>query len=195
LLPAGKIPKTTLITSALPGEGKTTTAVNTAISLAQAGARTLLIDLNLRNPRINEVFGVNADNGISIFLAGSSNLHSQLCQTGVENLFLLPAGEKKPNPSELVSSGRMDAALNILVQFFDTIVIDSPALLFHTDSLVLAGKVDEVILVVKGGETKSRAVKKAIDRLRRFEANVAGTVINGVDLRRPEYAYDYGQFS
>lgn len=188
----GELPKATMITSALPGEGKTTTAVNTSVALAESGAKTLLVDLNMRSPAVAEMFRIEGNGGISAFLAGKSNLHSQLSPTSIPNLYVLPAGPPPSNAAELISSDRIEAALGILLQFFDALVVDTPALLTCTDALVLSDKVDEVILVVRGGETSSKAVLKAVEHLRRLDAHLLGTVINAVDARKPEYAYDYG---
>ncbi|MFQ5737384.1 MAG: GumC family protein [Acidobacteriota bacterium] len=185
-------PVRVLITSALQGEGKTATAVNTAISLAQSGACTLLIDLNLRSPSIPRFFGIESGQGISQFLCAQSNLCSQVRETEMRDLFLLPAGTGAGSAVELIASPQMDRALNLLSQFFDAIVMDTPALIPNTDALILARKADQVVVVIEGGKTPRAAVEKALWHLARVKARVLGTVINNVDISRPEYLYDYG---
>jgi capsular exopolysaccharide synthesis family protein len=182
-----------LITSALPNEGKTTTAINLGVSLAQSGRRTALMDLNFRNPSAGDVFGIEQSEGLSAFLQSSASLHKQLRETNVSNLFVLPAGSETFSPAEQLSSERLEMAVQLLKQFFDSVVIDSPALLRYTDALSLAGIVDDVVLVIRGGSTPKGAVYKVISHLRKMDANLLGTVINSVDISKPEYTYDYGQ--
>lgn len=184
--------RTILVTSALPREGKTTTALNTAIAFAQAGSRTLLIDLNLRDPALAQIFGEDEEEGMSRFLAGQSSLRTQLRQTSLPRLFLLPSGTPPQNPSELISSRRMEDALRLMVQFFDVILIDTPAILHYTDALSLSSRVDKVVLVTRGEQTPVEAVQRAYTRLSRLNASLLGMVLNAVDMARPEYAYDYG---
>ena len=181
-----------LVTSTLPGEGKTTVAVNTAVSLAQSGACTLLVDLNLRNAALSRLFGLADWRGLSNFLSTQTDLCSQISDTEVNNLFVLPAGPKPSRPMQLIDSPRTSYAFSLLEQFFDAIVIDTPPLLHCSDALVLSPQADGLIFVIEGGKTLREAVWKAFGYLRKVDARVLGTVINNVDVSRPEYSYDYG---
>jgi polysaccharide biosynthesis transport protein len=191
---SGKPPQKILVTSALPGEGKTTTVINTAIVLAQTGARTLIMDLDMRRTTLSGIFGMNGTQGLSAFLSGNSDLSGSLRQTSVPNLYVLPAGIRPPNPAELIGSERMEQALRLLSEYFKYIVIDSPPVLSVSDSLVISTQVDGVILVVRGGETPKDAVKKANAHLMAVGAPLLGAMINNVDLDSPEYVYYHGRY-
>jgi polysaccharide biosynthesis transport protein len=191
---SGQPPQKILITSALPGEGKTTTAINTAIVLAQTGARTLIMDLDMRRTTLSGVFGMNGTQGLSAFLSGNSDLSGSLRQTSVPNLYVLPAGVRPPNPAELIGSEKMEHALRLLSEYFKYIVIDSPPILSVSDSLVISTQVDGVVLVVRGGETPKDAVKRANAHLRAVGAPILGAMINNVDFDSPEYVYYHGRY-
>ena len=184
-----------LVTSALSGEGKTTVAVNTAISLAQSGSCTLLVDLNLRNAALSRLFGLADWRGLSNFLSAQTDLCSQISETEVNNLFVLPAGPKPSRPMQLIDSPRTSYTFGLLEQYFDAIVIDTPPLLYCSDALVLSPQADGLIFVVEGGKTLREAVWKAFGYLKKVDARILGTVINNVDASRPEYSYDYGAIS
>ncbi len=188
---SGKPPRTILVTSALPGEGKTTTAINTAIVLAQTGARTLLVDLDMRKPEIGRKFGLNGGHGMSIFLSGNSDLSSQIVETPYDNLFVIPAGPQPPNPAELVGSERWQKALGLLSDYFQYVVIDSPPVLSVADPVILSTRVDGVVLVILAGKTAREAVRKAKTALNGVGATVLGAMINNVDLENAHYSYYY----
>ncbi len=188
---SGKPPRRILVTSALPGEGKTTTAVNTAIVLAQTGARTLLVDLDMRKPEIGRRFGLNGDQGMSIFLSGNSDLSSQIVETPYANLFVIPAGPQPPNPAELAGSERWEKALGLLSDYFQYVVIDSPPILSVADPVILSTKVDGVVLVILAAKTPREAVRKAKGALETVGATVLGAMINNVDLQNAHYSYYY----
>jgi len=188
-------PQTILITSALPREGKSTTAVNTAIVLARTGAPTLLVDLDLRKPSLAATLGINGKSGMSTFLTGHSDLWPQIRQTFTPNLFFLPAGPLPPNPTELLGCERMQKALTVMQGFFKYIVIDSPPLFAVTDALILSKHVDGVVLVVHGAHTSKDAVKKASHQLSRVGGKLLGAMVNNVDIRHPEYSYYYNYYS
>ncbi|MDA2932710.1 polysaccharide biosynthesis tyrosine autokinase [Acidobacteria bacterium AH-259-D05] len=191
---SGKPPQTILVTSALPKEGKTTTVINTAIVLAQTGARTLIVDLDMRKPMLAGLFGVNGNQGMSTFLSGNSDLASQIREIGVPNLFLLTAGKQPPNPAELIGSERTESALRLLGEHFEYIVIDSPPILSVTDALVLSPLVDGSVLVIQAGKTPRNAVNKAKDHLVGVGAKILGAMINNVDLNNSKYAYYYRHY-
>lgn len=187
-------PRRILVTSAIPSEGKSVTTVNLSIVLAQTGARTLLIDLDMRKPRLADIFNLNGHLGMSIYLSGNTEAISDIQQTAVPNLFVLTSGRQPPNPAELIGSRRMQEALQILSQKFDYIVIDSPPILSCTDAVVISPHVDGVILVARGGKSPKKAIKSAAARLWNVGAKILGVVLNDVDLERPEYSYYYRDY-
>jgi capsular exopolysaccharide synthesis family protein len=185
-------PRSLLVTSAIPGEGKSTTSVNLAIALAQTGARTVLIELDMRRPKIAQQFNITSKQGMSQYLSGQSELHTEIQETGVPNLCLVPAGPVPPNPAELMGSPRMTVALDLLQRHFEYVVIDGPPLLAVTDAAVISSQVSGVILVV-GGKTATASVQKARNLLRSVDANILGALINNVkfDAAVHYYATDY----
>ncbi len=189
---SGKPPQTIQITSALPGEGKTTTVANTAMVLARTGARTLIVDLDLRKPDMADLFGMPAQQGMTTYLSGNSDLSSQIRETVFPNLFLLPAGPPAPNPPELIGSPRLATALRLLREYFTYIVIDSPPALELTDALVMSPQVDGVLVVARSGITPREAVRKATQQLQRVGAKLLGVVMNDVEL--PESVYDMDHY-
>lgn len=188
---SGHPPQTILVTSALPGEGKTTTALHTAMVLSQTGARTLILDLDMRKPAIARALSVDPNLGMSNYLSGNSDLSSQIQSVGVPNLFLLGAGPHPPNPAELLGSHRMSTGFELLQDYFTYIVVDSPPIISVTDALIVAGQVDGVLLVVQGGKTPRDAVRRAAERLHNVGARVLGGMINNVDVRKSQYSYYY----
>ncbi len=195
---SGKPPQKILITSALPGEGKTTTAVNLAISFAQAGARTLIMELDMRKPHLAEMLDVAGGLGMSTYLSGNSELASEIRQTNIPNLFLIPGGPIPPNPPELIGSERMQLAFQLLSRHFKFCLIDSPPIISVTDAVVISPYVDGVVLVIEGGKTPKEAVSKAQNRLASVGATVLGALINKVDIHKAGYEYDirydYGDY-
>ncbi len=191
---SGTPPQAILVTSALPGEGKTTTVANTALAMAQTGGRTVIVDLDMRKPTLGQTFGAENNGGMSSYLSGNSDLSSQIQKTGLPNLYLLTAGPPAPNPPELLGSPRMAKALELLREYFTYIVIDSPPVLELSDALVLSRQVDGVIVVARGGKTPRQALRKASDQLQALGAQILGVLINDVDVRRSEYGYPYGYY-
>ena len=185
---AGQPPKTVLITSGQPGEGKTTTAVNTAISLSQLGASVLIIDCDLRRPTTHKVLGVEHQLGLSTYLSHSNvRLEDVIQALPIANLSLLPCGPIPPNPAELIISDRMKDMLKELSERYDHIIIDSPPLINVTDPVILSTMVDGVILVVHGGKSTRDIVRRARQELSTVGAKIFGVVLNNVDLRREGY--------
>jgi capsular exopolysaccharide synthesis family protein len=188
----GAPPKVILITSALPEEGKTTTSLNTAAVLAQKGVRVLLIDADLRRPSIHKTLGMGPHSGLSNVLTGSADLQQTIVRSPVlPNLFILPAGSPPPNPAELLASVQMKDVLTQLREQYDHVVIDTPPTLSVTDAVVLATRVDSVILVIRSGRTTKTALRRARDVLAQVNARVTGVVLNAVDLSSPDYYYYY----
>ena len=190
---AGHPPKTILVTSGRPGEGKTTTAINTAISLAQLGASVLIIDCDLRRPKVHKVFGISHVHGLSTYLSRDAEINDLIHALPIPNLFLLPCGPTPPNPAELVSSEKMREMLVTLSQQYDHIILDSPPLINVTDPVILSTMVDGVIMVVHAGKSTRDVVRRASQELTGVGAKVFGVVLNNVNLQREGYDEYYYQ--
>jgi polysaccharide biosynthesis transport protein len=188
----GAPPKTILITSALPQEGKTTTSINTATVLAQKGTRVLLVDADLRRPSIHKTLGMGPRVGLSNVLTGGTTLQQATVRsTLLPNLFILPAGTPPPNPAELLASSQMADLLAELREQYDHIVVDTPPTLSVTDAVVLSTRMDAVVLVIRSGQTTKPALRRSRDILAQVNARVAGVLLNAVDLDSPDYYYYY----
>jgi polysaccharide biosynthesis transport protein len=194
---AGHAPKTILVTSSQPGEGKTTTTINTAISLAQLGARVLIIDCDLRKPTAHKVLQVEHSRGLSTYLSRDVSIDEIIQPLPIPNLSIMPCGPIPPNPAELISSERMRGLLRALGERYDHILIDSPPLINVTDPVILSTLVDGVILVVHGGRSTRDVVRRARQELATVGARIFGVVLNNVDLRRDGYDdyYYYRHYS
>jgi succinoglycan biosynthesis transport protein ExoP len=187
---AGKPPKTILITSSQPAEGKTTTGINTAFMLAQTGAEVLMIDCDLRRPRLHAQFGLPNAKGLTTWLSGEKNLDGliQTCDKA-PNLKVLTSGPVPPNPAELLGSEDMRELLNILSKQYAHIIIDSPPAISFTDASILSTMVDGVILVVHGGRSSRAVVRRAKQQLLDVGAHVFGVVLNNVKVETHDYYY------
>jgi capsular exopolysaccharide synthesis family protein len=197
---SGDRQKVLLVTSSLAGEGKTTTAINIAITLSQTGDKVVLLDCDMRNPRVHRILDLKNSAGMSTFLSGNSDLSSLIQQSQIPNLFVVPAGRIPPNPAELVGSPRMKQGLILLEEHFDHIVIDSPPVLSVADARILGAIADGVVLVIKGGETPKPAVLRTKRLLQEVHAHLIGTLLNSVDVHSADYyyyskyyAYGYGK--
>jgi exopolysaccharide transport family protein len=189
-----KPPKKIVITSPNPSEGKTTTVINTAVALSQTGAKVLVVDGDMRHPRIHKIFNHENGAGLSNFLSGHAPLDSIIKQTEVPNLYYIPSGPIPPNPSELISSNLFKEMINVLGNRFDHVVLDSPPALGFADSIILSTSVDGVILVVLGGKTPRETLQRAKEVLHQVNAKILGVVINRVDIRRSDYGYYYYRY-
>ena len=188
---AGKPPKTMLVTSGRSGEGKTTTVINTAISLAQLGASVLIIDSDLRKPSVHKVLNITQMQGLSTYLSRDIDIDELIVRTSIMNLSVLPSGLTPPNPAELISSPKMKHLLKLLSERFDHILVDSPPILNLTDSVVLSTLVDGVILVVHGGKSTRDSVRRSCQELVNVGAKNYGVVLNNIDFRREGYDDSY----
>jgi capsular exopolysaccharide synthesis family protein len=191
---AGRAPKTLLVTSGSPGEGKTTTAANTAISLAQTGARVLVIDADMRSPRIHTIFNITNGAGLSTALsrdASEEDLMALIATQENGKLRVMTSGPIPPNPAELLGSKSMKQLLQTLGPHFDHIVIDSPPVANVTDGVLLASLVDGVILVVHGGRSTRELVRRARQLLLGVGARIFGVVLNNVNVHEDGYYYHY----
>jgi capsular exopolysaccharide synthesis family protein len=184
---AGGPPKTILVTSSTDGEGKTTTALNTAISLAQLGASVLLIDCDLRWPKIHKAMGVDQARGLSTYLSRNIEPDELIYQLQIPNLSLIPCGPIPPNPAELIGSDKMKDLLQMLAEHYDHILLDSPPLIRVTDPVILSTLVDGVVLVVHGGKSTREVARRARQELASVGAKIFGVVLNNVDLRCQGY--------
>ena len=191
-----KPPKTILVTSGQPGEGKTTTAVNTAISLAQLGSSVLIIDCDMRRPSVHNVLRVDPVVGLSTYLTRGCELEDVIQELPIANLSVLTAGRIPPNPAEMISSPRMKEMLQILSERYDHIVIDSPPLLKVTDPVILSTLVDGVILVVHGGKSTREVIRRTRHELSSVGARIFGVVLNNVSPDGSDsYSYEtYGDY-
>ncbi|HMR77634.1 MAG TPA: CpsD/CapB family tyrosine-protein kinase, partial [Polyangiaceae bacterium] len=188
-----------LVTSPSPGEGKTTVASTIAIAMAQAGQRVLLVDCDLRRPRLHKVFGRKNDLGLTSVTIDPSKLDHEALKTEVENLYVLPSGPRVPNPAEFLQSDALTALLNRLGDQFDRVVIDSPPASIVSDATILGTRVDGVVYVVRSSKTQRDVAKKGLRSLRDVGAPVVGGVLNALDLVRLGYGkysnyYQYGYY-
>lgn len=189
-------PKILLVTSILEGEGKTTLSCNLAQAFASSGERVLIIDGDLRKPRIHKAFPHVAKNngkGLSHFLTGSCKLNEAIHQSGVNGLYLLFAGPKPPNPVELIASQTMKQTLQVLSKHFDRIIIDSPPFAGFADNLILSSLVDGMILVATLGHTHRQILRTTLKSIYNVRANLLGCIINKLDrsYRYSDYSYRY----
>jgi succinoglycan biosynthesis transport protein ExoP len=190
-----KPPKTILVTSGQPGEGKTTTVVNTAISLAQLGASVLIIDCDLRKPSVHKVLGIDHVHGLSTYLSRGMEIDDLIQKLSIPNLSVLTSGRIPPNPSEMISSTRMKEMLRMLGERYDHILIDSPPLLKVTDPVILSTLVDGVILVVHGGKSSRDVVRRTRQELSIAGAKIFGVVLNNVTAGNEGYDNYYESYS
>lgn len=194
---AGHAPKSILFTSSQPSEGKTTTTINTAISLTQLGASVLIVDADMRRPSTHRVFKVPHTPGLSTFLSRDVELAGLVQELSIPNLSLLPCGPVPPNPAELISSSRMRDLIQLACEQYDHVLIDSPPLINVSDPLILSTLVDGVILVVQGGRSSRAILRRARVELANVGAKIYGVVLNNVDWRREgynDYYYYYNRY-
>ncbi len=184
-------PKTIMVTSAVPGEGKTTTAVNMAVTMADAGMRVLLIDTDLRRPNVHRVLKIERGPGLADVLREGSDLQSVIRETRIENLWIVSSGRVPPNPSELIGSSRMQRLMKQLGNEFDLVICDAPSILVVTDPVLLATHVDTVVIVVSVNNARRETIQRAHKLLQAANAYVAGVVLNGLEATRRHYYYYY----
>jgi capsular exopolysaccharide synthesis family protein len=191
---AGGAPKSLLVTSSQPAEGKTTTAVNTAISLAQTGATVVVVDADMRRPRLHTILEANNERGLSTILASKMTEAEMLAlieQHEPSGLYVLTSGPIPPNPAELTGSDQMRRVIALLSQSFDYIVIDSPPISSFTDGVLISSMVDGVLLVVHGGHSSRGVVRRSRQVLQEVGAKIFGVVLNNVTLSTKDYYYKY----
>ncbi len=184
-------PRTIMITSAVPAEGKTTTAVNMAVTMADRGMRVVVMDTDLRRPNVHKVLKMERGPGLADVLRGDTELSSVVRPTRIKNLWILSSGRVPPNPSELIGSESMKQVMDRLSQEFDLIICDAPSILVVTDPVLMATHVDTVILVVSVERAKRETVQRARKLMDAAKAHISGVVLNGLAASRRHYYYYY----
>jgi len=179
-----------MVTSPTPEDGKTTVAINLAVVIAQSGNRCVLIDSDLRRPRIHKIMGLDNRQGLSgLFIQNPLSLNGTIQQTRLETLKVIPSGGTPPTPSELLGSRKMKEIVEAVANDTDMIILDTPPVLSVTDAAVLSPLVDGVLLVVKVGTTKQSALIQAVEQLQQVNARILGVVVNGISPKNSHYYY------
>lgn len=183
------------VTSSLAGDGKTTTAVSLAVSIAMAEQRVLLIDADMRKPSVHRYFGMECRNGLSEILAGLTK-EINLRKTDRSGLTVLTAGQIPPNPAELLGSRQMDVLLNYVRDYFDFVIIDTPPVNIVTDATVIAGKITGYVFVVHSGKNHIRDLTDAVRQLQEMSGNIVGMILNDPENKADaHYSYRYKRYS
>ena len=181
--------RSVLFTSAGPGEGKSTTAVNFSVMLAQQGQRVLLLDADLRRPALHRSLDLLREPGLTNLLVGDATVREAVRPSVLPNLDVLPSGPFPPNPSELLSSKAMRRLLEEFEGRYSQVIVDSPPVLAVTDAAVLAAHTDGAVLVLRSGETEQRSAERSVEQLRRLGVRVFGAVLNEVATTTTEESY------
>lgn len=188
-----------VVTSSIPSEGKSTTTINLAIALADAGKRVALLDTDLRKPKVAEYLSIEGGAGLTDVLIGRAKVNEVMLPWGGRSLYVLPAGKIPPNPSELLGSAQMGTLLNMLEKDFDVVLCDAPPLLPVTDAAILARVTSGALMVVAAGKTTKHQLTGATEALNTIGAKLAGFVMSMVPTRGPDsyysaYGYGYGAY-
>ena len=191
---SGRNLKVITLTSAQSGEGKSTTATNLAISFARAGFRTLLIDADTRNSVMSGTFKSNERyQGLTSFLSGNAELSDVICDTSIDNLMIIPAGQVPPNPTSLIQNDNFKAMIETVRGLYDYVIIDTPPLGLVIDAAILAHYSDASLLVVKAGADKRRTVTKLKEQLEQSGSVFLGVILNKYDIHLDKYG-SYGSY-
>ncbi len=179
-----------LVTSPGASEGKTTTLANLAVTMAQIDQRVIMVDCDLRRPGLHLLFGLNNEQGLTNMVLDDDALANPPLQaTSVPGLSLLASGELPPRPSDLLASKRMEAVLARLLELADLVLLDAAPIMTVTDAVMLATKVDEVLLVTSAGVTKREQAQAAIERLKKVNAHIIGTALTNADVSSALHSY------
>ncbi len=183
--------RTILITSSSPEDGKTTTALNLAAVMAENGSRVLLVDADMRRPKVHRALNIPNTSGLSSLILGEGNLESAIRHTDASNLWVLTCGPVPPNPAELLHTESFTTLLELMCQKFDRIIIDSPPVGAVSDAVVISTKVDGSVIVLKAGKTSRDMAQRTERTLRDVNARILGAVLNDLDLENRGYASYY----
>jgi capsular exopolysaccharide synthesis family protein len=186
--------RTILITSASPGEGKSTTVANFGIAAAQADARVCIIDSDLRRPSLHRMFGVPNTRGLTTALLEGGTFGTVAQVTHIRNLSVVTSGPLPPNPAELVGSRRMHECLESGMKEYDLLLFDSPPIISVSDALALSAQCEGVILVVRSGTMPQAVVRRTVDHIEAVKGRILGIVLNSVDMKRDGVYYDYYRY-
>lgn len=191
---SGRDLKVITLTSAQTGEGKSTTAKNLAISFAKAGFRTLLIDADTRNSVMSGTFKSNEHyQGLTSFLSGNAELSDVICDTSIDNLMIIPAGQVPPNPTSLIQNDNYKRMIETVRGLYDYVIIDTPPLGFVVDAAIIAHSSDASLLVVKAGADKRRTITKLKEQLEQSGSVFLGVILNKYDIHSDKYG-SYGSY-
>jgi protein-tyrosine kinase len=181
--------KTIVVTSSIPVEGKTTTVANLAVTFAQTGSRVLLIDADLRKPKVHKFFNISSYKGLTNYLAIRDDYTNYIYKSSVANLDIMPSGVIPPNPSELLNSNSMKDFIKQVRQDYDMVLLDSPPIVSVTDAAIISTIVDATILVVAAGKVEIKALVRAKELLSKVNANIIGVVMNKLNKKERDYYY------
>jgi len=185
-------PRSILVTSALPKEGKSVTVTNLAVAFAQLGERVLVVDTDLRKPRLHQIFKIERQEGLSNFLTGNLAMRDAIQKTDVENIFLMPSGPIPPNPSELLNSKKMKQLMTESREGFDFIFFDTPPVLAVIDPLIVSAMTDATMFVIKAGVTARKPFMNAINELQKANGNILGVLFNELKVKSGDLGFmDY----
>ncbi len=176
-------PKTIAFSSALPGEGKTATLANMAVAFSQLEEKVLLVDSDLRKPRLHRIFKVKNIGGLSGYLTGKVSIEDAVQKTNVENIWIIPSGPIPPNPAELLNSDKMKGMMDEFKKRFDVILFDSPPLLVVVDAVIISSFVDSTVFIIEAGKTTRKPFLQAVEELKRAKAKVIGVLFNEVKAK------------
>lgn len=186
--------KVIAVTSVQPGEGKSTTSTNLAISFASAGYRTLLIDSDIRNSVMTGNFKPDSSyHGLTSYLSGHVGMADVICDTSVDNLHIIPAGQVPPNPASLLQSDYFAALVERVRDVYDYVIIDTPPIGLVVDAAIIAQKADGSLIVTESGAIRRRFIKKAVEQMSQCDAQFLGVILNKVDARKERYGA-YGNY-
>ncbi len=181
---ADSTPKTIAFTSTLPQEGKSATVSNLAVSFAQLEGKVLLVDADLRKPRLNKIFNLRNVSGLSSYLAGKNSFDEVVQKTSIDNVWTIPSGPHPPNPAELLNSKRMKELLAQAKDDFNVVLLDTPPVLAVIDPVIVCSLADSTVFVVRAGKTTRRSLLRAIEEVRKSKADIIGVVFNEVRIGR-----------
>jgi capsular exopolysaccharide synthesis family protein len=177
-------PKTIAFTSTLPQEGKTATVSNLAVSFAQLEGRVLVVDADMRKPRLSKIFNLRNTSGLSSYLAGKHSFDEVVQKTSIENVWTIPSGPHPPNPAELLNSKRMKELMAQAKEGFNVVLLDTPPVLAVIDPVIVSSLADSTVFIVRAGKTTRRSLQRAIEEVRRAKADIIGVVFNEVRIGR-----------